>query len=103
MDTNLILLIVAAVLALPGGLFVAAVITQPRGRALSLLGGVVGDVAVAAGIYAYVQATKLGIDGLSYTLGSFFACSIGVFAGALVVNFALGLGRRTPEVPSGEY
>lgn len=103
MNTDLILLIIVAVLALPGGLFVAAIITQPRGRALSLLGGVVGDVAVAAGIYAFVQATKPSIDGLSYALGSFFACSMGVFAGALAVSFILGLGRRGPEIPSGEY
>ncbi len=104
MDTNLlILLIIVTVLALPGGLFVASLGTPPRGKALSLLGGVIGDVAVAVAIYAFVRATKPSIDGLSFALGSFFACSMGVFAGALAVNFLLGLGRRAPEIPSGEF
>ncbi len=103
MDSNLVLLIIVAVLAVPGGLFVASISTQPRGRALALFGGLIGDVAVAAAIYAFVRASKPSIDGLSYALGSFFACSMGVFAGALVVNFLLGLGRRMPEIPTGEF
>jgi len=102
-DTNLILLIIAAVLSLPGGLFMVAIMTPQRGRLLSLLGGLIGAVVVAAAIYAYVQAAKPSIDGLSYAIGAFFACSIGVFAGALLVNFLLGLARRRPDLASSEY
>src|SRR5262249_13571714 len=102
-DTNLILLIIAAVLSLPGGLFMAAIMAQPRGRLLALLGGGIGAAAVAAAIYAYVQTAKPSIDGLSYAIGAFFACSMGVFAGALAVNFLLGLVRRRPDFASPEY
>lgn len=97
------LLIIAAVLSLPGGLFMAAIMTQARARLLALLGGVIGAVAVAAAIYGYVQVTKPSIDGLSYAVGAFFACSMGVFAGALLVNFLVGLARRRPDVTAAEY
>lgn len=103
MDTNLILLIIAAVFALPGGLFVAAIMTGPRARLLAIPGGIIGDLVVAAAIYLYVQRAHPSIDGLSYTLGAFFACSMGVFGAALLVNFLVGLTRRSPDLTSAEF
>jgi hypothetical protein len=101
-DTNLIFVIVAAILALPGGLFMSALMSQARARMLALLGGVIGDLVVAAGIYFFITTVHPSIDGLSFFLGSFFACSMGVFAGALLVNFLVGLGNRGPVSPA-EY
>jgi hypothetical protein len=103
MDTNLILLIIAAVLSLPGGLFMASIMSEARARLLALFGGVVGAAAVAAAIYLYLQRAHPSIDGLSYTLGAFFACSMGVFAGALLANFLVGLTRRGPDLSSQEF
>lgn len=100
MDTNLILLIIAAVLALPGGLFASFIMSLPRARALALLGGIIGDVVVAFGIYFFVNNNVASIDGLSYFLGSLFGCSLGVFMGALVVNFLMNLGDRGPVATS---
>jgi hypothetical protein len=37
----------------------------------------------------------MGIDGLSYFFGVFFAASVGVMLGALVVNFLVGLVSRS--------
>ena len=46
----------------------------------------------------------MNIDGLSYTIGCFFACSMGVFTGALLANWLVGLGRRRGhELASAEY
>jgi len=103
MDLNTILLIVAVVLALPGGLFVAYLLSLPRARFLALIGGIIGDVAVAAGIFAFIQATSPNLDSLSFFVGSFFACSMGVAIGALLADFVVGLGRRGPDVSSLEY
>ncbi len=105
MDTTtiLVLLIIAAVFALPGGLFVASIMTGPRARLLAIPGGIVGDIVVAAAIYFYVQQAHPSIDGLSFTLGAFFACSMGVFGAALLVNFLVGLTRRGPDINSAEF
>jgi hypothetical protein len=103
MDTNLILLIIAAIFALPGGLFFASIMTGPRARLLAIPGGIVGDLVVAAAIYLYLQRAHPSIDGLSYTLGCFFACSMGVFGAALLVNFFVGLTRRGPDLTSAEF
>ncbi len=99
---NAILLIIALVLALPGGLFVAWLLSLPRARILALLGGILGDLAVAAGVFAFSQAIP-NIDPLSFFVGAFFACSTGVAIGALVADFLVGLVRRGPDVSSLEY
>jgi len=100
---TLVWLIIAVVLSLPGGLFLASAMSQPRARLLSLLGGIVGAVAVGAAIYGYIKAANVRVDALSYFLGAFFACSMGVLAGALVVNFLVGLTSRGPRLTSPEY
>jgi len=101
-DSNLILVIIAAILSLPGGLFMAELMSQARARWAALIGGIIGAAVVAAGIYFFVSITHPSLDGLSYFLGSFFACSMGVFAGALLANFLVGLGSRGPVTPA-EY
>lgn len=103
MNINLVLLIIATVLSLPGGLFMAFLMSEPRARWLSLLGGIIGAFVVAAGIYFFVTQAKVSIDGLSYALGSFFAASMGVFGGALLVNFLVGLASHSSDVASQEY
>jgi hypothetical protein len=50
---------------------------------------------VAGVILFWVNATNMGIDGLSYFFGVFFAASVGVMLGALVVNFLVGLVSRS--------
>jgi hypothetical protein len=98
-----ILLVVALVLALPGGLFVAWLLSLPRARFLALVGGIVGDLVAAAAIFAFLAAAKPSIDALSYFVGAFFICSTGVAIGALLADFLVGLGRRGPDVSSLEY
>ena len=98
-----IVLIIATILALPVGLFGASLMSQPRGRWISLFGGLVGAIVAAAAIYYYAHAAKLIIDVLGYGLGVFFACSVGVAVGALLANFLLGLGSRGPDVSSLEF
>lgn len=93
MSLNLVLLLIAAVLTLPGGLFAAYLISQPRTRLLGLLGGIIGDAAVAVALALYIQAAHVTVDAVSWFLGAFLACSIGVFCGALLVNFLTGAGR----------
>jgi hypothetical protein len=104
-DLNTILLIIAMALALPGGLFVAYMLSLPRGRFLALVGGIIGDVVVAAGIFAFaiLPSNAPSLDALSFFVGSFFACSTGVAIGALLADFLLGLRRRGPDVSSLEY
>jgi hypothetical protein len=102
-DLNTILLLLALVLALPGGLFIGYIMSVPRARWLALLGGIVGDVAIAAAIYAYITLVKPGLDPLSFFLGSFFGCTTGVAIGALLANFVVGLFSRGPDVTSMEY
>jgi len=93
-STEVILLIIAVVLALPGGLFVAGLSSMARAKWAALFGGLVGGVVVALAILFYVNTANVSIDGLSYFYGVFFAASIGVFVGALVVNFLVGLVSR---------
>jgi len=98
-----ILLGIAVVLALPGGLFVGYIMSLPRARLLSMLGGIIGDLVVAVGILYFVGVTNPSLDGLSFFLGSFFGCSVGVAIGALLANFLVGAGSRGPDVSSLEY
>jgi hypothetical protein len=101
--STLILLGIAVVLALPGGLFVAYLMSLPRARLLSMLGGIIGDGVIALGILYFVVATNPSLDGLSFFLGSFFGCSVGVAIGALLANFVVAQGSRGPDVSSLEY
>lgn len=96
MTTEVILLIIGIILALPGGLFVAFLMSQARARWAAILGGIIGAVVVGLAILFYVNTANVSIDGLSYFYGIFFACSVGVFLGALIVNFLVGLVSRTP-------
>lgn len=99
---TVLFIIVAAVLALPMGLFVASLVSQARARWLAIPAGIAGDVVVAIAVYFYVTNTNFIVDGLDYFIGAFFACSMGVLAGALLANFLVALGSRRPEVGSAE-
>lgn len=96
-------MIIALVLALPIGLALSALMSTARARWLALLAGIVGDLAVAVAIYAYVKIANVSIDALTYFLGSLFACIIGVMAFALIANFVVGLLSHRPEVSATEY
>src|SRR5260221_2844427 len=98
MDLNTILLIIAVVLALPGGLFVAYLLSLPRARFLALVGGVIGDVAIAAGLFAFIQFTSPNLDALSFFVGAFFASSLVGAIGAPLADFIVGLGRCGTDV-----
>jgi hypothetical protein len=102
-STEVILLIIAVVLALPGGLFVAGLSSMARAKWAALFGGLVGGVVVALAILFYVTTANVSIDGLSYFYGVFFAASIGVFIGALVVNFLVGLVSRPSRDTLAEH
>lgn len=102
MNPNLILLIIAAVLSLPGGLFISFLMSEPRAKLLSLFGAIVGAAVIAAGIFYYITASNPSLDGLSFALGTFFGCSVGAFTGALLVNFLVGLAGR-PQETSSEF
>ena len=93
--TDIILSIIGVILALPGGLFVAGFSSMARAKWAALFGGIIGGVVVAATILFWVNATNMSIDGLSYFFGVFFAASVGVMLGALVVNFLVGLVSRS--------
>jgi len=101
MPLTIIVLIVGAVLALPGGLFAASLMSQPRTRWLGLIGGVIGAVITAFALYYFIHAAGVTIDAVSWFFGSFLACSMGVAIGALLVGFFTGSGRgsdvRTQE------
>ncbi|HEU5348076.1 MAG TPA: hypothetical protein VFU63_05635 [Ktedonobacterales bacterium] len=97
MSTEIILLIIGVVLSLPGGLFVAGLTSLARAKWAALFGGLIGAVVVALAILYFVNTANVGIDGLSYFYGVFFASSVGVFLGALVMNFLAGLGSRSPN------
>ncbi len=101
MLVNVIVLIIAAVLALPGGLFVAALISQPSARKFAMLGGVIGLLLTIAGLEYFVNAANVTIDAVSWFFGAFLACSMGVAVGALVVDFLTERGRDT-DVPISE-
>lgn len=94
MSTQVILMIIAVVLSLPGGLFVAGLTSMARAKWAALFGGIIGAVVVALAILYFVDTAHVGIEGLSFFYGAFFACSIGVLLGALVVNFLVGLVSR---------
>lgn len=94
MSTEVILSIIAVVLSLPGGLFVAGFTSMARAKWAALFGGIIGGVVVTLAILVWVNSANIGIDGLSYFYGVFFASSVGVFTGALVVNFLVGLVTR---------
>ncbi len=92
-----VLLVTAAVAALPGGLVAAYLVSVPHERWLSWIGGIVGSALVAAGIHYYMQISHPRIDPVSFWVGTFFACSVGIFAGALVADFLVGLGDDETE------
>ena len=103
MDTNTIILVAALVLSLPGSLFIGFRLSARRARLAAVFAGIIGAVATAAAIYFYIQSSPISLDGLSYFLGSFFACSVGSFAGALLANFAVGTGDQVSDLSSSEY
>jgi hypothetical protein len=103
MTLEQILLVVAVVLSLPGGLFVAYLISEPRARWASILGGLIGAVAVAVAVYYFVIMAKVEIDALSYAFGVFFAASTGVALGALIMNFLVGLVARGRDNSALEF
>jgi hypothetical protein len=88
-----ILLIIAAILSLPGGLFVAWLISRPGIRFLGLLGGLIGAALTAFGLWFFVTQGDILIDAVSWFLGAFLACSMGVATGALLMGFLFGGGR----------
>ncbi len=92
MDVKLVLIIIAFVLALPIGEFLASLISLRRARLLACLGAALGAGLIAAAVYWF--ATQIQIDGLSYFLGAFFAITTGAVIGAMVANFLVGLGDR---------
>jgi hypothetical protein len=93
MSLSINILIIAAILSLPAGLFVAFLVSQPRVRFLGLLGGLVGGALAAFAMWYYVTVTNTTIDAVSWSLGVFLACSMGVGVGALLVGFFFGGGR----------
>lgn len=92
-DLKAFLLIVAAALALPAGLFITYLLSDPRARWAAFIGALIGDGLTGLGLYYFVLAGKVGIDGLSYWFGLFFGCSIGVMVGALIANFLVAQVR----------
>lgn len=103
MSLAVFLMIVGAVLALPGGLFIAYLLSLPRARVASLLGGIIGDGLTALGAYYFVRADHVNIDGLSYWFGVFFAATIGTVIGALIADFLVGARSRGGDANSMEY
>ncbi|HEX9038540.1 MAG TPA: hypothetical protein VF808_16270 [Ktedonobacterales bacterium] len=93
MSLSTTILLVAGILSLPAGLFVAFLISQPRVRFLGLLGGLVGAAVTALALLYFVTQTKTTIEAVSWFLGAFLACSMGVAVGALLVGFFFGSGR----------
>ncbi|HEY7848894.1 MAG TPA: hypothetical protein VIC27_02460 [Ktedonobacterales bacterium] len=93
MSLDIILLIAGAILSLPGGLFVAYLVSQPRTRWLGLIGGVLGAAVLALALYYFIHVAGITIDAFSWFLGAFLACSMGVAVGALLVGFFTGSGR----------
>ncbi len=93
MSLSIILLIVAAVLALPGGLFVAWLVSRPGYRFLGMLGGLIFGGLLTLALWYFVTQTKITIDAVSWFFGVFFTCSIGIAIGAMLINFLFGRGR----------
>jgi hypothetical protein len=101
MTLDIILLVIAALLALPIGLFVAMLISQPDTRRYGLLGGVIALVLTAIGVEYFVQAANVTIDAFSFFVGALLACVMGVAVGALVVDFLFNF-QRDADVPISE-
>ena len=99
MDLNTLLspkvlpLIIGGVLSLPIGLFIAYFFSQSRVRVLGVMGGLLGAIVAGAALYLGIAASGISVEALSYFFGSFFICSTGVVAGALLVNVLAGSGR----------
>lgn len=93
MSLSDILLIAAAVLSLPGGLFAASLMSQPRTRWLSLIGGVIGAALMAIALDYFIHTTRVTIDAVSWFLGAWLACSMAVAVAALLVGFFTGANR----------
>lgn len=93
MSLSTTLLIIGAVLSLPGGLFAASLMSQPHARWLSLVGGVIGAALTAIALEFFTHAAGVTIDAVSWFLGAFLACSMGVALGALLVGFFTGASR----------
>jgi hypothetical protein len=91
-DIKLVLIVIAFVLALPIGEFLASLVSLRRARLLAYLGAAVGAGLIAAGVYWF--AKQIQIDGLTYFVGAFFAATTGAVIGAMVANFLVGLGDR---------
>lgn len=95
MSLSTILLILGALVALPGGLFVASLISQPRSRWLALIGAVIVWALTACALQYYIHANAVGIDAFTWFLAAFLACSLGAGIGALLVGFFTGGSRTT--------
>lgn len=101
MDFNTLLsptvlpLVIAGVLSLPIGLFFAYYISQSRVRALGVLGGLLGALVAAVGLYWAITTSGIILDTLTYFFGAFFICSTGVVSGALLANLLAGSGRNS--------
>lgn len=93
MSLDTIILIIAALISLPGGLFSASLMSQPRTRWLGLIGGVIGAALTAVALEYFIHAAGITIDAVSWFFGAFLACSMGVAVGALLVNFFASAGR----------
>ncbi|SRR5487761_2001369 len=91
LDTTI--LIIAAVISLPGGLFAASLMSQPRTRWLGLLGGLLGAALTAVALQYFVRAAGVTVEAVSWFFGAFTACTMGVAIGALLANFFFGSGR----------
>lgn len=102
MSLSMTLLIIAAVVSLPGGLFMAFLVSRPGVRFAGILGGIIGAALTALGLWYYVAQTHTTIEAISWVFGAFLACSMGVAIGALVMNFLFGGGRGS-NVSSQEY
>jgi hypothetical protein len=99
-DSKLVVAIVALILGLPTGLICAALMAPRRGRFLQFLGALFGGV--ATGVGAYIYASSITVDLLSYGIGAFLGIATGAVVGDLCVNFLLSLrGRRSGSVPAG--
>ncbi len=99
MSLDTIILIIAAVLSLPGGLFAVSLMSQPRTRWRSLIAGIIGAVLTALAVKYFIHVTDVTTEAVSWFLGSFLACSMGVAVAALLVNWFANLDRRSAVSP----
>jgi hypothetical protein len=95
------ILVIAGILSLPMGLFVAYLISRPGLRILGVLGGLIGAGVVALGLEFFRVNVNLTIEAVSWFFGAFLACSTGVVIGALLVGFFFG-GSRS-DTAAAEY